>query len=147
MTAATPGTRPAATRRPGRASSPTACISSGSRRTASSARRCATARRPAPVDGSWPASPSPSPAAFARRSLDGDGCVRTCRVAHPRPGAWRHHAVTTYGDYREVGGFPFPMRIKQTQGGHPTLELTVARSAQRRRRPRGPDAVRTAPSA
>ncbi len=33
---------------------------------------------------------------------------------------------TTYSDYREFGGFRFPTRIIQKQGGHPVLDLTVA---------------------
>ena len=33
--------------------------------------------------------------------------------------------VTTYGGYADFGGFAFPTRITQTQGGHPTLELAV----------------------
>lgn len=32
---------------------------------------------------------------------------------------------TTYSDYREFGGFRFPTRIIQKQGGHPVLDLTV----------------------
>ena len=32
----------------------------------------------------------------------------------------------TYSDYREFGGFRFPTRIIQKQGGHPVLDLTVA---------------------
>jgi glyoxylase-like metal-dependent hydrolase (beta-lactamase superfamily II) len=33
---------------------------------------------------------------------------------------------TTFSDYREFGGVMFPGRIVQRQGGHPTLDLTVA---------------------
>jgi glyoxylase-like metal-dependent hydrolase (beta-lactamase superfamily II) len=33
--------------------------------------------------------------------------------------------VTTYGGYADFGGFAFPTRITQMQGGHPTLDLTV----------------------
>jgi Metallo-beta-lactamase superfamily len=36
------------------------------------------------------------------------------------------HVETTYSDYREFGGFRFPTRIIQKQGGHPVLDLTVA---------------------
>jgi len=32
----------------------------------------------------------------------------------------------TYSDYREFGGFRFPTRIIQKQGGHPVLDLAVA---------------------
>jgi glyoxylase-like metal-dependent hydrolase (beta-lactamase superfamily II) len=31
----------------------------------------------------------------------------------------------TYGDYRDVGGVKFPMRIRQSYGGFPTLDLTI----------------------
>ena len=34
--------------------------------------------------------------------------------------------VTTYSGYRNFGGIQFPSRIAQTQGGHPTLDLTVS---------------------
>ena len=33
--------------------------------------------------------------------------------------------MTTYSGYRDFGGIQFPSRIVQTQGGHPTLDLTV----------------------
>jgi len=33
---------------------------------------------------------------------------------------------TTYSDYRDFGGVKFPTRIAQTQGGFPTLTLTIA---------------------
>ena len=33
--------------------------------------------------------------------------------------------VTTYDDYRAVDGVQFPMRIRQTMGGHPVLDLVV----------------------
>jgi glyoxylase-like metal-dependent hydrolase (beta-lactamase superfamily II) len=33
--------------------------------------------------------------------------------------------VTTYSGYRNFGGIQFPSRIVQTQGGHPTMDLTV----------------------
>jgi glyoxylase-like metal-dependent hydrolase (beta-lactamase superfamily II) len=34
--------------------------------------------------------------------------------------------VTTYSGYRNFGGIQFPSRIVQTQGGHPTLDLTIS---------------------
>jgi len=34
-------------------------------------------------------------------------------------------AVTVYSDYRDFGGVKFPMRIQQSQGDFPTLELAV----------------------
>jgi glyoxylase-like metal-dependent hydrolase (beta-lactamase superfamily II) len=33
---------------------------------------------------------------------------------------------TTYSDYRDFNGLQFPGRIAQTQGGHPSFELTVS---------------------
>jgi hypothetical protein len=33
--------------------------------------------------------------------------------------------VTTYDSYADFGGFAFPTRIRQSQGGFPTLDLTV----------------------
>src|SRR5688572_14953119 len=32
---------------------------------------------------------------------------------------------TTYAGYRSFNGLPFPSRIQQSQGGHPTIDLTV----------------------
>jgi glyoxylase-like metal-dependent hydrolase (beta-lactamase superfamily II) len=32
---------------------------------------------------------------------------------------------TTYSDYRDFGGVRFPARIQQSQGGHPSLDLTI----------------------
>jgi glyoxylase-like metal-dependent hydrolase (beta-lactamase superfamily II) len=34
--------------------------------------------------------------------------------------------VTTYSGYRDFGGVTFPARIQQTQGGHPSLDLTIS---------------------
>ena len=34
-------------------------------------------------------------------------------------------SVTNYADYRDQGGVQFPSRIQQSQGGHPTLDVTV----------------------
>jgi glyoxylase-like metal-dependent hydrolase (beta-lactamase superfamily II) len=36
------------------------------------------------------------------------------------------HIETTYSGYRDFGGFKFPAKIVQKQGGHPVLDLTVA---------------------
>ena len=33
---------------------------------------------------------------------------------------------TTYSGYRDFGGVIFPARIQQSQGGHPTLDLTIS---------------------
>jgi glyoxylase-like metal-dependent hydrolase (beta-lactamase superfamily II) len=34
-------------------------------------------------------------------------------------------SVTSYADYRDQGGIQFPSRIQQSQGGHPTLDVSV----------------------
>jgi glyoxylase-like metal-dependent hydrolase (beta-lactamase superfamily II) len=33
---------------------------------------------------------------------------------------------TTYAGYRDFGGVNFPARVQQSQGGHPTLDLTIS---------------------
>jgi glyoxylase-like metal-dependent hydrolase (beta-lactamase superfamily II) len=35
------------------------------------------------------------------------------------------HIETTYSDYRDMGGFRFPAKIVQKQGGYPVFDLTV----------------------
>lgn len=35
------------------------------------------------------------------------------------------HIEAVYGDYRDYGGFKFPTKLMQKQGGHPILDLTV----------------------
>ena len=53
---------------------------------------------------------------------------------------------TTYSGYRSVNGIPFPSRIMQSQGGYPTLDLTVtAVQANPFVDITVPDAVRNAP--
>ena len=43
----------------------------------------------------------------------------------PDPVLGEVDVVTTYSNYADFGGFAFPTRVRQTQGGHPTLDLTV----------------------
>jgi len=43
----------------------------------------------------------------------------------PDPVLGEVSAVTQYSDYREVSGIQFPMQIRQSQGGHPTLDVSV----------------------
>jgi glyoxylase-like metal-dependent hydrolase (beta-lactamase superfamily II) len=43
----------------------------------------------------------------------------------PDPVMGDTQAVTTYEDYRETGGIRFPMRIRQSLGGMPVLDLAV----------------------
>jgi glyoxylase-like metal-dependent hydrolase (beta-lactamase superfamily II) len=56
--------------------------------------------------------------------LDGGRVVRVeSRI--PDPVLGETDVVTTYSGYRDFGGFAFPTNVKQSQGGHPTLDLTV----------------------
>ena len=113
-------------RRRARASSPTACTSSGSRRTACSRRRCAAAPARPPARAAAAAVAFDWPGRFtATAFIAADGLVRAGRVDLRRPGARRHAVVTTYDDYRDVGGIQFPMRVRQTIGGYPVLDLAV----------------------
>ena len=78
-------------RRRGRASSPTACISSGSRRTACSRRRCAAAPARAAARRREHASSFDRPGRFtATAHVGADGLVRAGRIDLRRPGARRH---------------------------------------------------------
>ncbi|MSQ72181.1 MAG: MBL fold metallo-hydrolase [Betaproteobacteria bacterium] len=43
----------------------------------------------------------------------------------PDPVMGEAAAVTNYSEYRDTGGVKFPMRIQQSQGGHPTLDVIV----------------------
>ncbi|MEO8752537.1 MAG: MBL fold metallo-hydrolase, partial [Casimicrobiaceae bacterium] len=43
----------------------------------------------------------------------------------PDPVLGEMDVVTTYDGYADFGGFAFPTRIRQSQGGFPTLDLTV----------------------
>jgi glyoxylase-like metal-dependent hydrolase (beta-lactamase superfamily II) len=43
----------------------------------------------------------------------------------PDPVLGETNSVISYFDYRDVGGAKFPMRIEQSQGGHPTMALAV----------------------
>ncbi len=43
----------------------------------------------------------------------------------PDPVLGEVDVVTTYAGYADFGGFAFPTRVTQVQGGHPTLDLTV----------------------
>jgi glyoxylase-like metal-dependent hydrolase (beta-lactamase superfamily II) len=44
----------------------------------------------------------------------------------PDPVLGEVDVVTTYSDYSTFGGYAFPTRIRQTQGGHPILDLRIA---------------------
>ena len=54
-----------------------------------------------------------------------DGLVRRVESTFADPVLGDTPVVTTYDDYRAVGGIQFPMRVRQTMGGYPVLDLTV----------------------
>ena len=57
--------------------------------------------------------------------VDGDRVVRVDSRL-PDPVLGEVDVMTTYSDYSTFGGFAFPTRIRQTQGGYPILDLRVA---------------------
>ncbi len=57
--------------------------------------------------------------------LDADGRVTRVDSTFPDPVLGDTSAVTTYSDYRSVAGLAFPMRIRQTVGDFPVLDLAV----------------------
>jgi glyoxylase-like metal-dependent hydrolase (beta-lactamase superfamily II) len=57
--------------------------------------------------------------------LGASGLVERVDSVQPNPVMGDTATVTTYEDYRDHGGFKFPARIRQTQGGSPVLDLQV----------------------
>lgn len=58
--------------------------------------------------------------------LGADHLVSRVESTVPDPVMGDTRAVTTYSDYRDVGGgVRFPMRVQQTLGGHPVLDLAI----------------------
>ena len=57
--------------------------------------------------------------------LNADYLVERVESRLPDPVLGEVASVTNYMDYRDVGGVKFPGRITQSQGGHPTLDVTV----------------------
>ena len=57
--------------------------------------------------------------------LNADYLVERVESRLPDPVLGEVAAVTSYMDYRDVGGVRFPGRITQSQGGHPTLDVTA----------------------
>ena len=54
-----------------------------------------------------------------------DGLVRRVESTFADPVLGDTQVVTTYDDYRAVSGIQFPMRVRQTSGGYPVLDLTI----------------------
>jgi glyoxylase-like metal-dependent hydrolase (beta-lactamase superfamily II) len=57
--------------------------------------------------------------------IDADGLVRRVDSVFPDPVLGDTAVVTLYDDYRDLGGIRFPMRVRQTMGGYPVLDLVV----------------------
>ena len=58
--------------------------------------------------------------------LDADNLVERVESRATDPVLGETTAVTRYSDYRDFGGVKFPMRIRQSLGGHPVLDLTAS---------------------
>jgi glyoxylase-like metal-dependent hydrolase (beta-lactamase superfamily II) len=54
-----------------------------------------------------------------------DGLVERVASVQSNPVLGDMLTITTYEGYRDFGGVKFPMRIRQTMGGHPVLDLLV----------------------
>ena len=57
--------------------------------------------------------------------INEDFLVERIESRYPQTSYGEMNAVTTYTDYKEVGGIKFPMRIQQSQGGFPILDVVV----------------------
>lgn len=53
------------------------------------------------------------------------GMVEQIESMQPHPVTGDTSSVISFSDYRDVGGVKFPMRIRQSLGGHPVLDLAV----------------------
>jgi glyoxylase-like metal-dependent hydrolase (beta-lactamase superfamily II) len=66
------------------------------------------------------------PGRFRATAFIGEsGLVERVESVLPNPVLGDTPTVTTYEDYRDYGGIKFPARIRQSQGGHPVLDLQV----------------------
>lgn len=54
------------------------------------------------------------------------GLVERVDSVQPHPAAGDTDTVTLYADYKDHGGVKFPGRIRQSQGGHPVLDIAVS---------------------
>ena len=53
------------------------------------------------------------------------GLVEQIESVQPHPVSGDTASVISFSDYRNVAGVQFPMRIRQSMGGHPVLDLTI----------------------
>jgi len=58
-------------------------------------------------------------------TVNADGLVTQVDSEFPDPVMGDTSVSTTYADYKDYGGVKFPTRVRQTQGGHPVLELVI----------------------
>lgn len=61
----------------------------------------------------------------ATAQLSSEGLVTQVDSVFPDPVLGDTRMVTSYSDYRDIAGIKFPMRIRQTSGGFPVLDVTV----------------------
>lgn len=66
------------------------------------------------------------PGRFSATLLIGaDGLVTQVDSVFADPALGDSRTVTKYSDYRDFAGVKFPMRVSQTMGGYPVLDLAV----------------------
>jgi len=58
--------------------------------------------------------------------INSDGLVEQIESVQPHPVSGDTPSVIMFSDYRDNAGIKFPMRIRQTLGGYPVLDLAVA---------------------
>jgi glyoxylase-like metal-dependent hydrolase (beta-lactamase superfamily II) len=57
--------------------------------------------------------------------INAAGMVEQIESTQPHPVTGDTASVIRFSDYKDTGGVKFPMRIQQSMGGHPVLDLTV----------------------
>ncbi len=57
--------------------------------------------------------------------INAAGLVEQIESTQPHPVTGDTASVIRFSDYKDTGGVKFPMRIQQSMGGHPVLDLTV----------------------
>ena len=58
--------------------------------------------------------------------INAAGMVEQIESTQPHPVSGDTASVIRFSDYRDTGGVKFPMRIQQSMGGYPVLDLTVS---------------------
>ena len=82
---------------------------------------------------------------IATAYINADNLVERVESRIPDPVLGETNVVTHYADYRDFGGVKFPMKIQQSHGGFPVLDLTVKEVQPNASADiQVPDAVRTA---